>query len=121
MSKALVVAVIVVAEIATVAGMHVTWMTNALAAARDGQNFPCLSERDRSRISAGKFSQRDMDMMVVRQANRAMGQTNMLWWHVRGMGVTGAYLAFWSPDKRQEIFAEMISKTGLCPAYGRLN
>ncbi|MDR4308029.1 hypothetical protein IHQ68_15510 [Chelatococcus sambhunathii] len=118
MSKALVVAVIVVAEISTVAGMHAAWIANALAAARDGQNLPCLSDRDRLRISAGKFSQRDMDVMVVRQANRAMGQTNMLWWHVRGMGVTGAYLVFWSPEKRQEIFAEMVKNTGLCPSCG---
>ncbi len=73
-----------------------------------------MTTKDREKIASGDFPSALQDTFVARAINFNQGVPRMAWWHLRGATIQLTYVTFWSPSKRADEFASLISRMPDC-------
>lgn len=99
---------VALAVLATLAASCFVWTRGALADLPDAS--VCLRQRDRDRLTAGKFAMAEQDIAVAKAMNGAMGRAANLSWHARGKILLTSYRTFWTSDERAAEFRRLVSR-----------
>lgn len=79
----------------------------------------CLTERDKAKITSGRFSTHQQDIFVVAAINYEYGVSKSLRWALRGGAIQMIYSTFWSDRAREEQFTRLTSIMRNCPMSNR--